>query len=82
MHLLADENFNGRIVRGLWREDFNIDILRLQDTEAFRADDPTVLEWAAQAGRILLTHDLQTIPHYAYERVREGQTNARSYCYV
>jgi hypothetical protein len=28
------------------------------------------LEWSAQEGRILLTHDVTTITHYAYERVR------------
>ena len=27
------------------------------------------LEWAAQEGRVLLTHDVSTITRYAYERV-------------
>jgi hypothetical protein len=31
------------------------------------------LEWAAQEGRVLLTHDVATITRYAYDQVREGQ---------
>jgi hypothetical protein len=34
---------------------------------------PTILEWAAQAGRVLLTHDVATMTRYAYDRVREGK---------
>ncbi len=36
---------------------------------------PTIrlLAWAAREGRILLTHDVQTIPRFAYDRVRAGQ---------
>jgi hypothetical protein len=35
-----------------------------------------VLAWAAQTGRILLTHDERTIPNYAYERLAANQTIA------
>jgi hypothetical protein len=28
-----------------------------------------VLEWAAQEGRVLLTHDVSTLTRYVYERV-------------
>lgn len=69
---LADENFDGNIVRGLLRRLPELDIARVQDVGLSGADDPTVLEWAAQAGRILLTHDVATITKYAYERVAAG----------
>jgi hypothetical protein len=75
MKFLADENFDNRIVRGLLRRWPDLDIIRVQDLEIAEADDPTILAWAAQAGRILLTHDERTIPHYAYERLA-GQTIA------
>lgn len=32
-----------------------------------------MLEWAAQEGRVLLTHDVATMTRYAYERVRKGK---------
>lgn len=71
--LAADENFNNTIVRGLLRRAPYLDIVRVQDAGLSGADDPTVLEWAAQEGRVLLTHDVETITLYAYERIRTGQ---------
>ena len=67
--LLADENLDNTIIRGLLRRNSDIDIVRVQDVELSGEDDPVVLEWAADEGRILLTHDIATITHYAYERL-------------
>ncbi len=33
-----------------------------------------MLEWVAQEGRILLTHDTRTMPNHAYERVKIGKS--------
>lgn len=71
--LAADENFNGDIVRGLLRRQPTLNIVRLQDVKLSGAQDPVVLAWAAQEGRVLLTHDVSTITRYAYERVQAGQ---------
>ena len=73
MKFLADENFDNTIIRGLLRRQPNIDIVRVQDVGLSSKDDPTVLEWAAQEQRILLTHDVATITRYAYARVAERQ---------
>jgi len=73
LFLAADENFNNDIVRGLLRRKPDLDIGRIQDEGLSGADDQAVLEWAAQNGRILLTHDVSTITHYAYDRVRSGR---------
>jgi len=32
-----------------------------------------VLEWTANAGRVLVTHDISTMTHHALERVRGGR---------
>jgi len=69
----ADENFNNNIVRGLRRRNPAIDIVRIQDARLSAASDPEILEWAAQAGRVLLTHDVSTMTRYANERVEEGK---------
>jgi hypothetical protein len=37
-----------------------------------KAVDPVVLEWAADNGRVLLTHDVSTMTRFAYDRVRAG----------
>ena len=69
-----DEDFNHDIVRGLERKDPSLDMLTIQDVGILEAHDRDVLAWAAQEGRILLTHDVRTMPIYAAERLREGQT--------
>jgi len=72
LKFLADENFDNDILRALRLRRSDIDVLRVQDIDdIYGADDPIVLEWAAQQTRILLTHDVQTMTKYAYNRVRE-----------
>lgn len=73
MRWAADENFNNDIIRGLLRRKPDVDIVRVQDVGLSGADDPTILEWAADEGRVLLTHDVSTITRYAYERVEAGK---------
>ncbi|NEQ99084.1 MAG: hypothetical protein F6K30_20595 [Cyanothece sp. SIO2G6] len=70
LRLLADEDFNNQIVRGILRRRPEIDIVRVQDVGLSNTDDPAILEWAAQQGRILLTHNVETMTRYAYERVQ------------
>ncbi|NOH04379.1 MAG: DUF5615 family PIN-like protein [Chloroflexi bacterium] len=73
LFLVADENFNNAIYRGLLRMKPDLDIVRVQDVGLFSADDPAVLEWAAKEDRVLLTYDVATITKYAYERVNAGK---------
>jgi hypothetical protein len=68
----ADENFNMHIVNGVVRRLPDADILRVQDAGLEKADYRVVLEWAASEGRVLLTHDANTITAYAYERIAQG----------
>lgn len=65
MRFLADENFNNQIIRGILRQNPEIDIVRVQDVGLSEADDPTVLEWAARQGRVVLTHDVTTMTNFA-----------------
>jgi hypothetical protein len=74
LELAADENFNNDVVRGVHRRNPGVDIVRVQEVGLSGAEDSTVLEWAAQAGRVLLTHDVATMTHHAYDRVREGKS--------
>jgi hypothetical protein len=73
LRFAADENFNNDIVRGLFRRNRDLDIIRVQDAGLSGASDPTILQWFAEQGRILLTHDVSTITKYAYERVVTNQ---------
>lgn len=76
LRLLADENFNGDIVRGLLLRQADLDIVRVQDVGLAGAEDPDILAWAAENNRIVLTHDRATLADYAYERVAAGEEMA------
>ena len=71
---LADENFHTNIVRGIRLRLDDLDLVQIQQTGLMGADDPTILEWAAQNERILLTHDRATMADFAYERVSRSES--------
>jgi hypothetical protein len=71
---LSDQNFNGPILCGLFRRLPNLDLVRAFDIGLAMATDPVLLKWAASEGRILLSHDIKTLPPFAYDRVRRDQS--------
>ena len=72
LRLAADEDFDGAIVRGLRRRLRGLDLVRVQDAGLSGAPDAVVLAWAAGEGRVLLTHDFDTLIGEAWTRVRGG----------
>ncbi|MBC8876984.1 MAG: DUF5615 family PIN-like protein [Planctomycetes bacterium] len=72
IRFLSDEDFNGRIVRGLFLRKSDLDLVRVQDVGLLGADDDEVLEWADQNGRVLLTHDGRTMPNHVRNRLAAG----------
>jgi Domain of unknown function (DUF5615) len=73
LRLVSDENFKGDIVRGLVRRHSELDIVRVQDVGLMQTPDPDILEWAASQGRVLLSHDVSTVPPAAYQRIGDGK---------
>lgn len=69
---LADENIDSDLVLGLQRRVDDIDIVRVQDVGLRTVGDSEILQWAAHQGRILVSHDLKTIPACAGERLTAG----------
>jgi hypothetical protein len=69
---LADENFDGRIVRGLLLREPELDIVRVQDVGLLKSADESILAWAAEHGRVVLTHDVNTMSDFAFQRVFAG----------
>ena len=72
LRLATDEDFNNRILRGLLHRRPGLDIVRVQDVGLAGHSDAEVLEWAAQEGRVLLTHDVTTMKRYVDERADAG----------
>jgi len=72
LRFLADENFNGTIVRGVRRGSPELDILTVHEAALTGTPDPELLGWAASQGRLLLTHDVKTMPRFINDRVEAG----------
>ena len=72
IRLLADQKFNGHILDGLTGRDPGLDLIHVRDVGLAAAPDPTILEWAAAQGRVLLTHDRRIIPPFAHARVGQA----------
>ncbi len=67
MRFLADENLNNHIYRSLLLQRPDLDMVRVQDVGLYGKSDPEVLAWALLENRILITHDVRTIPALALE---------------
>ena len=63
---LADADLNQNIVAGLrWREP-SIDLLGAHEGGIIGLSDPEVLLMAARAGRVVVSHDCNTMPGHFY----------------
>ena len=60
----ADADFNQNIVTGILRREPTIDFQTAIAAALSGLTDREVLELAAQQGRILVSHDLKTMPNY------------------
>jgi hypothetical protein len=70
--LLTDENFDARIIRGLRRRGSDADIVSVAAAGLPGASDMLILDWAARERRVVLSHDIATMPDQAYDRIRQG----------
>ena len=70
--LLFDENFNEDILQGVSQRLPNLAIVTVQSAGLRGTPDDRLLELAARAGQILVTCDANTMPGFAWDRVREG----------
>jgi Domain of unknown function (DUF5615) len=60
----ADNDLRKAIVRGAVRREPQINFRSAQSARLDGVPDPAVLEFAANEGRILVSHDFQTMPRY------------------
>jgi hypothetical protein len=71
VHFLADANFNQKIVRGLLIREPAIDFERPETVIPEKTPDPQVLALAESLGRVLVTHDVSTMPGWFRQFVEE-----------
>jgi len=72
LRLLADNDLNQKLLRGLRQRIPNIDVITARSIGLKEATDPELLEWAANADRIIITHDNRTMPAHVSNRIAAG----------
>jgi hypothetical protein len=70
---LPDHNLHDAISRELKRKKPELDGVLVRDLGLAEAGDADALRWAATEGRIVLTHDRQTMTRYADDHVHAGE---------
>ena len=72
IRFLADEDFNGRIVRGLRLRKPDLDLVRVQSVGLGGFTDDSILEFAEESSRIVISHDNRTMPWHFRNRLAAG----------
>ena len=75
VRFLADEDLDSDIIEGLRYREPAIDLLDVKGAGLRGTRDPVLLDFAAQQGRILITHDRRTMTRYFRERLASGSSN-------
>ena len=70
LRLLADADLNGAIVSGAIRRNAELDFKRAEDVPLEGLDDEVVLDMAARDRRVLVSHDVSTMPDHFREYIR------------
>lgn len=70
---LADEDWRLEIVQAVWRAEPAISIDTVQEMQLAGTSDPDILAHAAEAGLIVLSHDVSTMKGIAEDRIAQGQ---------
>lgn len=73
LRLFIDQDFDHDILRGLVRRVPDLDVVTAHQAGLSVASDPELLAWAAEAGRIIVTHDRKTMPGHAADRIATGE---------
>ena len=71
--ILADQNFNGDILRGLNERIPELDCVATYEIGLAKYTDDKLLDWAANENRVIITHDAKTLPNFAYEKMAKGE---------
>jgi hypothetical protein len=75
IRFLADADLNRAIVIGALEREPAIDFITATEADLGGQGDPEVLEFAANQGRILVSHDTSTMPEHFSARLRSGRTS-------
>jgi hypothetical protein len=69
---LADHDLNEHIVTGVLRREPLVEFVRVRDVGYNQRPDVEVLEYATSEGLVIVSHDVNTMPAAAHERLGNG----------
>jgi predicted nuclease of predicted toxin-antitoxin system len=72
----ADQNLNADIIDGLHRVEPAIEFVVAHEVGMAERPDDQVLEFAANDGLIVVSHDVKTMRRFAYDRLQAGRKMA------
>ncbi len=70
---LADHDLNEQIIMGVLRRAAGAEFRRVRELGFAERPDAFILDYAAGQGVIIVSHDVNTMPAAAYERMAEGR---------
>jgi hypothetical protein len=73
LRLLIDENFNGRILRGVKARLPQIDYVLVKQLGMSGFPDLELLRWAARENRVMVTHDKKTMTHWVKDCLKKRE---------
>jgi hypothetical protein len=76
VRFLADADLNRAIVSGVVRREHSVDFLTAQTAGLRGMGDPEVLALAAERQRVLVSHDVGTIPAHLHAFWNAGKHNS------
>jgi hypothetical protein len=72
IRLLADENFQQPVLRGLLLRLPELDVVTAEEVGLRATPDEDILAWAAAENRVVVTHDISTFLPAAFRRLANG----------
>lgn len=73
IRILFDQNFNGRIIKGLLLRIPDLDWVGTQQLGIKKFTDNQILQFAAKDNRVVFTHDERKFSTFAYELIGKGE---------
>lgn len=72
---IADADLNEHLIFGLRRNEARVDFLNATDGRTRGIPDRRILEMAADAGRVIVSHDRNTMAEEFYRFLKEGRSS-------
>lgn len=72
LRFVLDEHVPEAVVAAVHALEPAVDVVRVQDVGLRTQSDPVLIAWATRSGRLIVTHDFQTLIGLAYRQAAAG----------